>query len=250
MAKASGLDQKLYVHGYDLSGDVGSITNVEGSFGEFDTTDITQAAHSRILGLASGSLEFMSYFDDAAGKAHAVLSALPTTDVVLTWALGTAVGDRCMSLQAKYVSAYGINRSADASLDVTTRAEGSAGAPLEDGIMLTAADDTFASASSATGLDQTAQTTRGAVGYCQALSLGSGAPTILIEDSADSTNGVDGTWATLMTLNTATLPGASRVEATGTVDRWVRVTTTGTFTDYVVVVSLRRGLEFDIEDLS
>jgi hypothetical protein len=41
-----------------------------------------------------------------------------------------------------------------------------------------------------------------------------------------------------------------RVTSTATVDRYVRITTTGTFTDCVVVVTLRRGLTGDVVDLS
>jgi|TARA_R110000751_G_scaffold97232_2_gene189239 hypothetical protein len=245
MSIKSGLNQRFYVHGNDLSGDVASITTAEGMFDEYDITDITKVAHARILGQASGRMEWSSFFNDAAGQSHAVLSAMPLTDVVVTWLLGTALGDPTFSLVSKLASAYAPTRARDGSMDISARAEGSAGAPLEEGVALTAADDTFSSASSATSIDQTAQTTLGATAVCHVLSIGSGTPTILIEDSANNSS-----WATLLTFGAQAVNTGKRVTSTATVDRYVRITTTGTFTDCVVVVTLRRGLTGDVVDLS
>lgn len=252
MAKAAGLSQKFYMHGKDLSGDVAAITNAEGSFADLDFTDITQPAHARDLGIAAGMMEWESFFNDAALRSHTVLSALPKTDVVVTWILGAAIGSRTLSLQAKLAQAMGVQRPNDGSLTLTSRAEGSAGAPLEDGLALTAGDDSFASASSATGVLAVdgVQTTLGAAAICHVLSIGSGTPTILLEDSSDSTNGIDGAWATLLTFGAQAVETGLRVTSTTNVEKWVRITMTGTFTDCVVVITLRRGLADDIEDLS
>ena len=57
MSIKSGLNQRFYVHGNDLSGDVAAITNAEGSFGNYDITSITKVAHARILGQAGGRIE-------------------------------------------------------------------------------------------------------------------------------------------------------------------------------------------------
>ena len=116
--------------------------------------------------------------------------------------------------------------------------------------MLTAADDTHASATSNTGLDQTSQTIYGGIGYLHLISLGSGTPTVLIEDSNDSTNGVDGAWATLITFASQAAGLSERLTVTGTVDSWVRVTTTGTFTNCQMAIAFRRGTQFDTVDLS
>jgi hypothetical protein len=245
MAIKSGLNQRFYVHGNDLSGDTAAITSVVGGFDDLDFTDITKVAHVHSNQLASGSMEWSSFFNDAAGQAHAVLSALPLTDVVVTWLLGTAIGDPAFSLTSKLASAYGVARARDGAMDISARAEGSAGHALEEATALTAADDTFSSASSATSIDQTAQTTLGATAVCHVLSIGSGTPTILIEDSADNSS-----WATLLTFGAQAVNTGKRVTSTATVDRYVRITTTGTFANCVVVVTLRRGLAGDVVDLS
>lgn len=250
MAVKSGLNQRLYVEGNDLSGDTMSINNGEGTFDELDITDITLVAHKRLLTLAAGVFEWSSFFNDAAGRAHVVLSALPLPDQDITWALGTALGDPCISMVGKFTSAYQIARGRDAAMDITSRAEVSAGFPIEEGVMLTAADDTHSSATSNVGLDQSAQTALGASGFCHVLAIASGTPTFLTEDSADSTNGVDGAWATLLTFGAQAVDTAFRVSVTGTVERWVRATTTGTFTGGQFVMTSRRGLANDVIDLS
>lgn len=250
MAIKSGLNQRFYVHGNDLSGDTAAITNAEGSFDDYDHTAIDKVAHVHANGQAVGVMEWESFFNDATGQAHDVLSALPLTDVVVTWLLGIAIGDPTFTLVSKLASAYGVNRDPSGAMTIRSRAEGSAGFAFEEGIALTAADDTFSSASSATGIDNTAQTVLGATAVCHVLSIASGTPTILLEDSANSTNGVDGSWATLLTFGAQAVNTGQRVTSVTNVDDWVRVTMTGTFTDCVVVVTLRRGLVGDIIDLS
>ena len=179
-----------------------------------------------------------------------MLSALPLTDVVVTWLLGITLGDPTFSLVSKLASAYGVARAKDGAMDISSRAEGSAGFPLEEGAALTAADDTHSSATVNVGIDQAAQSALGAVGVCQFLSQSSGTPTFLIQDSADTTNGVDGAWATLLTFGAQTVATGQRVTVTGTTERWVRAQTTGTFSNAKFVMTIRRGLANDVIDLS
>lgn len=56
MAKTSGLNTRIYVAGYDISGDASSIDGVGYSQGLMETTSLTAEATSRITGLADGSL--------------------------------------------------------------------------------------------------------------------------------------------------------------------------------------------------
>lgn len=57
---------------------------------------------------------------------------------------------------------------------------------------------------------------------------GVGTCTVKIQDSADTTNGVDGTWADLITFSAVTGPTAERMEVSGTVDKGLRIISSGT----------------------
>ena len=52
MAKQSGLGQQIFVHGYDLSGDVAAIDNAGSPREALDTTALNASAHERVLGLS------------------------------------------------------------------------------------------------------------------------------------------------------------------------------------------------------
>jgi len=93
MAKKSGLGQQIFVHGYDLSGDVAAIDNASSPRDLLDVTAINASAHERVMGLSDGNLAVTSWFNDSAEQEHAAFSGLPTTDRILTWAFGATRGD-------------------------------------------------------------------------------------------------------------------------------------------------------------
>lgn len=259
MAKQSGLGDRLFVHGVDISGDVGAVGSLSSKKALIDVTAIDASAMERIGGLGDGQISFSSYFNDGAaanraagaGSTMVVLSALPATDVLLMYLRGTTLGNPCACLSAKQVN-YDGNRGADGALTFATDAQASAGYPLEWGIQVTPGKVTAASAQSETGVVEAAQTSAGGVGFLQFFSRASGTPTFLIEDSADTTNGIDGTWATLLTfVNTGGASAfAERLEVTGTVDKGLRATTTGVFTTAVFAIGFRRGTAEDVISLA
>ncbi|MFQ6027410.1 MAG: hypothetical protein ACE5Q6_07955, partial [Dehalococcoidia bacterium] len=81
--KRSGLGDNLWVGGNDLSGDVGSIGTLDGPRQVLDVTSISKSAVERVQSLSDVQLDFSSWFNDAVGQAHPVLSALPTGNVVV-----------------------------------------------------------------------------------------------------------------------------------------------------------------------
>ena len=97
MVKESGLGDRLFVNGYDLSGDVGSIQTIGTSLAEQDVTGIDKSAVERLQLLGDGQLTFASYFtggatsDSAAVHAHQRLKTLSTT-AVATYLRGTTQG--------------------------------------------------------------------------------------------------------------------------------------------------------------
>lgn len=244
MTKSTGLGQQLYIHGYDLSGDVGSIDNLSTPRSVHDVTGIDKSAVERILGSIGVELGYGAFFNDA-GDLWTELSALPTTDRDLMWLFGTTIGKVGFGARVKQID-LPWSRAADGGLTATPSAQGSGGVLPIWGEVLTPGKVTVASAGAQSSLDGGASSDYGLVAYAQMFSLGSGTPTVLIEDSAN-----DSTWATLITLSD--LSGANTVQratVTGTVDRYLRVNVTGTFTDAVIAVLIRRGTAQDIEDLS
>ena len=54
MSKQSGLGDQAFVHGYDLSGDVASLSRIAGGQGLGDLTGINSSAYERVGLLRSG----------------------------------------------------------------------------------------------------------------------------------------------------------------------------------------------------
>src|SRR6185295_19220641 len=118
MAKQSGLGDNLYVSGYDFSGDTQQINKIAGGpRNPLDFTPISKSAMERQGGKRDGDIDWTSFFNDASVApvgAHNRLSLLPTTDQLVTYYRGTALGGSCASLVSKQVN-YDGNRGDDGS---------------------------------------------------------------------------------------------------------------------------------------
>jgi hypothetical protein len=151
MAKQSGLGARFLVGGNDISGDVQALDTIGGTQALLDSTDITQSAHSRIPGLRDGTMGFTVFMDTA--LAHPVLSALPTSDALMTFlAPPLAIGGTAACLVAKQVG-YNPTRGADGSLLMKVEGQGNAFG-IEWGVTLTAGLRTDTAATNGTSLDQ------------------------------------------------------------------------------------------------
>ena len=244
MAKTSGLGQELYVHGYDLSGDVGSLDSVGSPREQLEVTAINKSARERIFGLSDGSLSFNSFFNDATEQEHAALSGLPTADRIISWNMGGDRGDSSCCLTAKQVN-YDGSRGTDGSLAFTVGAVAN-GIALDWGKTLTSGKETHGSAGSSTSRDDRAATAAGRVAVLQVVDCDSGTPTVTIEQSSD--NGSGDSWATVLSFTAvgyASAPTAERITVSGAVERYLRITTTGTFSNLDFVVTTRRGTAQD-----
>ena len=244
MPKQSGIGSSLIVGAFDLSGFIGALTACEASRATVDVTAINATGPELLPGLKDGSLAFTSYWTGAtAGEAHAVLSALPRTDVQVSALIGSTVGAPAASMVAKQMG-YAPTRGQDGSLVATTTANGS-GYGLEWGELLTTGKQTFASGStnSAELPDYGATSSLfGSAAYLHVISLGSGTPTLTIADA--TTSGGSFTGITGMVF-TPTVAGVTRVQGAtnATVRRWIRLQVTGTYTNLVCVVVFVRYLE-------
>lgn len=235
MSKSSGLGDNFYVGSYDLSGDIAAIGTVGGSVGVLDKTGINKFAYERIGGLRTGNMEFTSHFNDAAGQEHVALSALPTTDVILTYFRGTTLGNPAASMVAKQIN-YDGSRSDDGDLKFAVQAQ-SNGFGLEWGRSLTAGLRTDTAATNGTAIDTTASASFGAQGYLHVTAFTGTDCTITVEDSADN--------ITFATVDSFTVVSGVTSErnvlgtTTETLNRYVRVSTTaGTFSSITFAVNL------------
>ena len=205
-------------------------------------TTLDVSARKRIIGSVDSEMSFDAWFDNAASQQHAVWTSnsgkIPTADQDVLIPMGSAVGDQFAGLIAKE-GAYNVTRSRGSAIaaNATFSANGSA---VEFGEMLTAFDDTHSSAGSGTVVDSGASSSNGGTGYLQLLSLASGSVTVNLQESSSSS----GSYTNFMTFSTvaaAGAPTAERLTMEGTVKRYIKVTTTGTFSNAKIVVGFSRS---------
>lgn len=229
MAKQSGLGDNLYVGGYNLSGDTGSVDRVSGGMATLDVTGIDKSARERIGGLRDGAIDWTAYYNPAATKAHPVLSALPRTDVLVTYCRGTAIGSPAACCTAKQVN-YDPKRSADGGLMFSVSSQANSYG-LEWGQLLTAGVRTDTTATNGTALDTAASLSFGGQAYLHMFGVTGTSCTVTIEDSADNSS-----FAAVTSFAFAAVadpgPSSERIAIgnTATIRRYVRAVTTGTFT--------------------
>jgi hypothetical protein len=230
---------RLYVAGRDISGDINSFAGINGGPATIDTPDITQEAMDRTAVHRDGGAQFVTYFNDTAGRAHAVFSALPTADVDAMGLLGVTLGSSAFALRAKQVD-HSQTRGTDGALTFNVDLQAN-GYGLEWGEMLTAGRRVESAATNGTALDGAAATAHGLQAYAQCFALTSGSPTVKLQDSADNVSFADITGATFGVI---AAQGTYRIAtaAGSTVRRYVRAVTTGTFAGADFAVMLVRNL--------
>lgn len=239
MAKTSGLGQRLYAAGVDLSGDTGSIDTISAPMAPIDVTDITQSAHSRLGGQRDSAFSFTSFFDPAVGASHAALSALPVTDIALmALAEGPVLGGATYCTIAKQIG-YDPTRPQDGSLTFKIDTQGN-GFGAEWGKLLTAGIRTDTAATNGTAVDTTASAAFGLQAYLQVFGFTGTDATVKLQDSADNASFADITGA-VFTQVTGSTPQGQRIALanTATVRRYVRASTitTGGFTSLPFAVA-------------
>lgn len=235
MTKQNGLGDNLYVAGYDLSGDVGTVTRVGGGPELLDVTTISKLAYERLTGKKSGSIEFATFFDDATNAEHDALKGLPRTDVIATYTRGTTLGGVAASCIGKQVN-YDWNRANDGGLTGAVQVL-SNGYGIEWGRQLTAGLRTDTSATNGSSIDTTASASFGGQAYLQVFSFTGTSVTVKIQDSADNSAWSD---VTSFAFTAATGRTTQRIQlgSTATIRRYVRAVTTGTFSSAVFHVNL------------
>jgi hypothetical protein len=222
--KQGGLGDALYVHGYDLSGDIQSLGVIGGGPVPIDVTSINRSAMERIGGLRDGRMEMTTFFNPTTGASHDQFSNLPATDVILTYCRSTVLGAPAAALNGKQ-SNYDPTRAADGSFTMAVSALAN-GYGLEWGVQLTAGTKTDTAAANGTGVDLAASTAFGLQAYLHVLAFTGTDATVKLQDSADNASWADVTGGGFTAITTARQ--ALRIEtARGlTVRRYVRAVTT------------------------
>lgn len=243
MAKSNGLLCNFYVDGYDLSGDIGSFGSVQGGPEALDVTGVDKAAPERLGGQRSGSMAYSAWFNDAAGQAHPRLKLLPTTDAISTLCIGTTLGNSAAAIVAKHIG-YDPARDAKGNLTIGMAAQSNAYG-LEWGNQLTAGkrSDTVATNGTSVDLGAASPGAFGLQAYLHVFSFTGTSCTVKIQESSD--NAVGDPFADVVGGGFTAATGiTSQRIATGliNVERYLRVVTTGTFSQCTfAVMGTRNG---------
>ncbi len=233
MAKQNGLGMALYAAGFDLSNDIRDFAT-SGGPAMLDKTAIDKSAMERIGGVKQGQITGTAHFNPTAARAHPVLAALPTTDRIVTLQVSGAIGGAAASIQSKQVG-YDPTRAADGDLTAAFQFL-SNGTPLEWGVMLTAGLRTDSTATNGASWDGAAQTLFGGQFYLHVTAFTGTSVTVKIQDSADNSSFADLAGASFTAVSAAPAHQWIATGRTATVRRYLRVATTGTFSNASFVV--------------
>lgn len=238
MAKQSGLGDNFLIDGIDLSNDVGSLARIAGGNSPLVVTGIDKSGYERIGGKRDGAIELMTFRNPAAGKEFDTLSTRPTTDRIAMYLRGTTLGNPGACMVCKQVN-YDPTRAQDGSYtnSIQTLANGFG---LEWGRQLTAGLRADTGATNGTGVDFTTSSAFGLQAYVELKAFTGTSVTIKIQESSDNAVGDPYADVTGGSFGALSAVGAARI-ATATnlsVERWLRVVTTGTFSvaTFAVVV--------------
>ncbi len=234
MAKINGLGVRIYANGYDLNTDVNALSGIGTNQALLDVTNLSVSATERMIGLRDSTLSVNGWFDNAAGYSHDAFNSIAgDSEVIMT--MGTSRGDPACGMVADQ-STYNVDRTQGTAIATTVEFQTSDGKGLNWGVVLTdGPEQTDSSATNSASVDNAGSTSDGAIALISVESIGSGTATVKVQDSSD-----DAAWADLISFTAVTARTSEAVSATGTVDRYLRVQTTGTFTDLVFVVQIAR----------
>lgn len=235
MAETHGSHTRIYANGRDISS-----AFKEAEFGRgrelVDTTAFGDSADTKLASpIVGGDLNAAGMLQTSSGGVNTIQDMLNAANALLTgesvvvgMLRDTTAGDRGFALLGSITN----NRvKAPLSDVVATSFDAKAKRALWVKSIHPLAART--AAHTTTGIDNGAATDYGGAGVLQVTALSGTNPVLAckLQDSADSTNGVDGTWADLVTFDAINAAGvaagyADVQVATGTVDDWIRLVLT------------------------
>lgn len=230
MAKMTGLGLNVYAAGVNISGDVGSIQKISGGPKPGMLTGVDKLAIERMGLYRDGAISVSTWFNKAAAGTFQTLKTLPTVDVIACVGIGTTLGDEGVGIVAKQAN-YDLQRDKDGNLTLPADFL-SNGYGIEWGSQLTAGirSDTTATNGASFDLGSASPGAFGAQFYLQAFSFTGTSCTVKIQESSD--NAVGDPFADVVGggFTAVTAIGAQRIATAAiNVERYLRVVTTGTF---------------------
>jgi hypothetical protein len=244
MAKTSGLGDQFYVGGYDLSLDVASLDQIQGGPATLNVTGIKQLANARLGGLRSGGMQFTSFVDITAGvPPYWVdnLHTLPRTDQIGSYFHGAVVGNASACCTGKQIN-YDPTRDNSGNLTLKTEIQSNSFG-LEWGKMLTAGIRTDTAATVGAFFDDLASSAFGGQAYFQVFSVTGTSVTIDIQHATTSGGAYSSTGLTSSAFTAGGSPATQRVSVanTTTINEFLKVVTTGTFSNAQFAVTFVRN---------
>lgn len=244
MTKQTGLGDNFYLGGYNLSGDIGSIDKITGGPSPLEMTGIDKSAFERIGGVRDGGMEWSSFFNPgpASDAAHSRLSLLPTSDQIITYCRGTSLGDPSAVMVGKQMN-YDGKRGDDGSFTFKVEAKANAYG-VEWGRQLTAGRRTDGSATNGSSIDAGASSAFGLQAYLHVFAFTGTSVTVKIQESSDDAVGdafadvVGGSFTAATGITSERIATANNL----TVERYLRLVTTGTFSNAIIAVTVCRNL--------
>ncbi len=246
MSKESGLGAGLLVGGYDFTGDVIAIGEISGGPNLLEVTGIDKGAIERIGATRDGHMRGTTWFNPATGMGHKRLSTLPYTDVQVQYWHRQVIGRPVACLVAKQAN-YDGTRGQDGSFTFEWGFEGNAYG-LEWCTGLTAFKRSDTTATNGTGVDLASaafagSSTFGLQAYLQVFSFTGTSCTVKLQESSD--NGGADAFADVtggaFTAVTGITTERIQTSRTQTVERYLRVVTSGTFTECTFAVAVQRN---------
>jgi hypothetical protein len=246
MTKRNGLGQGLWISGVDCSGDTGA-WSIATPKAVQDVTGIDKFAVERVALVRDASVTCQQFFNPTAGSAFQTTKANALTQLLthdVTIIVGSALGEPAFSGRHRLPNTSYV-RNADGSFTFTTDLVGNPYAG-EWGHLLTAGKRTDTTATSpATGVDFNADggasTAFGWQAWLHVFAFTGTSVTVTIQDSANNSAFTDLTGGA---FTAATAIGSQRLEGgrTATVRRYLKVNTTGTFSNAVFGVGFTRNV--------
>jgi len=243
--KVTGMGDGLWWAGVDVSGSIMSVGRIGGGPALATVPDITMLAQARIGLTRTGTIEASSYFTPS--DHHPTFAALPTTNTLVVYRHRNVLGNPAACLWARQLS-YDPNRGADGSLSFSLTSEGDAYG-LEWGRQGTAGLRTDGAATDGASVDDGAASASGLAAYLTVTAFTGTSVTVKLQQSSD--NGVGDAWADVTGggFTAVSTAGAFQRIQTATnlaVERYLRVVTTGTFSNVefgVVIVRYETAVE-------
>lgn len=243
MTKGSGLGDGLWVDGVDLSGDTGSVDTLACPVTVQDVTGLDKFAFERITLKRDGVIKWLSFFNNAPGKAHPTLSTLPRTDRLMTYRHGSVIGGQAYSMLAKQID-YDPKRDNTGALTVNVDGQAN-GFGADWGNLLTAGLRTDSAATNGASWDGGASTSFGFQAYLHVSAFAGTDVTVKLQDSADNASFADVASGAFPQITSLPSPTGTRLAVGGaaTLRRYVRAVTvtTGGFTNLVFGVQVTKN---------